>query len=554
MNIELLLIISVIVFQIGVFIKLWTLKKKLLNVIPSAERLTLKRLHVPLNAVYQSPIQIFDYFRERNEGGDFGDPPAMTAAQETIMYGDYKLIMSEVNRDEDEDHVFSKILGILNSYLIKNKETSADFPLIKDIFERNIEQEEEKIQSLVSIPLYLGLGGTILGIIIGLFSMPAVAGNLSTATETGIDALINGVKTAMIASLMGLVLTTWASFSVRGLRERIEQKKNDIYTFIQAELLPHLSESVMSSTQSLKNAFVDFNKNFRNNISKLEGIVNTNLSSIDRQNSTIDKLRQLDLNKVASFNVMTVQALESSLSDLERLGSYISSMKEFLESTQQLNSSVNETLERTKTIEIIGNQVKEVFEENKEITAYLSSHIKALESQDESFTTALANNNESYKVSSDKLVVKFERCINQQIERLEKIADDYNDITKKQLAESKQLLETEFDELEKILSKSQLWDKALNKLNSNSDKLDKHLEASQKVHEKMLRQLQTIEKKLNNTQPTVDSPTSTAPQKNAMPLPSKLQKVIPYIELTVLSVGGASVILLIVALIKFLFF
>src|SRR5690625_2919753 len=62
----------------------------------------------------------------------------------------------------------NKIIDILNKYLLNNKGAVSDYHLMKDIVDRNCDAKEDEIQAQIPIPLYLGLAGTMLGILIGL--------------------------------------------------------------------------------------------------------------------------------------------------------------------------------------------------------------------------------------------------------------------------------------------------------------------------------------------------------------------------------------------------
>ena len=62
--------------------------------------------------------------------------------------------------------VTRKIVYSLNTYLLRNKGVASDFHLIKDVVERNCDSVEEDIHQTVSLPLYLGLLGTFLGMIV----------------------------------------------------------------------------------------------------------------------------------------------------------------------------------------------------------------------------------------------------------------------------------------------------------------------------------------------------------------------------------------------------
>ena len=61
------------------------------------------------------------------------------------------------------------ILNSVNGYLLRNKGAVSDFNLVKDIVDRNIDKVDDEISNHLPTPLYLGLMGTMLGIVGGFF-------------------------------------------------------------------------------------------------------------------------------------------------------------------------------------------------------------------------------------------------------------------------------------------------------------------------------------------------------------------------------------------------
>ena len=179
------------------------------------------------------------------------------------------LTYDKVQANGDVSKGFHEILDSTNSYLKNNKGSAADFKIIKDITERQIETLENKIESNISSPLYLGLLGTISGIVIGLiFFVAAIIDNdklLESASS--IQPLLVGVILAMTASAIGLILTIInSSFGFKDAAFDNERKKNQYYDFIQANLLPKLSKDVSDSLNSLKSNLDHFNNKFGENL------------------------------------------------------------------------------------------------------------------------------------------------------------------------------------------------------------------------------------------------------------------------------------------------
>jgi biopolymer transport protein ExbB/TolQ len=111
-----------------------------------------------------------------------------------------------VESGSNDNPYFNRINSSINNY-VKNNE-SIDFQLLKDTVDANCDSVEEDIHTQIPIPLYLGLAGTMLGIIVGvgylwvsgdLDSLLSVNKNAQATNNTeGIVVLLGGVAIAMI--------------------------------------------------------------------------------------------------------------------------------------------------------------------------------------------------------------------------------------------------------------------------------------------------------------------------------------------------------------------
>ena len=101
----------------------------------------------------------------------------------------------------------NEICNALNMYLQKNKGAASDFHLMKDVVERYCDAEEEEISVQQPIPLYLGLMGTMIGIIVGIGFIAMSGGLSSDSLMDNITSLMTCVAIAMAASLVGIFCT-----------------------------------------------------------------------------------------------------------------------------------------------------------------------------------------------------------------------------------------------------------------------------------------------------------------------------------------------------------
>ena len=132
--------------------------------------------------------------------------------------------------------VFMTILNSLNQYLSNNQGSVTDFNLMKDIIERNSDAVEEEIDSQISLPINVGLMGTMVGIIFGVGSLVnsgvlnKLVGDSGATDITGIIALLQGVGIAMMTSILGIIVSTHLTISFKKAKKEVEREKNDFIT------------------------------------------------------------------------------------------------------------------------------------------------------------------------------------------------------------------------------------------------------------------------------------------------------------------------------------
>jgi len=223
---------------------------------------------------------------------------------------------------------YLQIESSINQYLDHNKGATADMSLLNNIIERNVQKLENEIAALTPLPLYLGLIGTMAGIVIGLFQIPSVD-SVEFSDGKGIDVLINGVKFAMIASLIGVLFTTFLSgFQFRNAKYNVESKVNDLLTFLETQLLPVLKEDVSANLHNLYQNLAAFNFNFSKNVEKLQTIMNKNYDSLKSQERILDGLQNVDINKMASANIKVFERMDRLMPQFEMLNAYVAGINE----------------------------------------------------------------------------------------------------------------------------------------------------------------------------------------------------------------------------------
>ena len=262
----------------------------------------------------------------------------------------FKIVSADLDKNSSE---FRKILDSINNYLQKNKGAVSDFMLIKDIVERNCDSKEEEITIQTPIPLYIGLMGTMLGIIIGIGRIAIMGGGFSAFIDNpqqAIGELMGGVAIAMLASLTGILLTTTSSWKSKTSKNKLEADKNGFYSWIQAELLPVLSGNMANTLQLLQQNLTSFNLSFSFNIGRMENALKEMSGSFADQLKILELLKNLDIKRMTTANVSILQQFEKSTANFQQLATYLSQTSDYLQAVRQLNNKVGEYMEQTSAL------------------------------------------------------------------------------------------------------------------------------------------------------------------------------------------------------------
>jgi len=345
-----------------------------------------------------------------------------------------------------ENDVQGLILNAINTYLLRNRGNVSDFGLIRDIVERNTESLDEEINSQIPIPLYLGLMGTMLGIIIGLFFIPSIdnmtvssfqIGDRITYISTeekgfvtniypdktydlsfkdgnntflrekvkeneirkpvGVDILLGGVKIAMISSFIGLLLTVLLSgWFYKRAKILSEYRKNTFYTFIQTELLPVMANDTASVIRTLEYSLSNFNQEFGKNAVLFNNSF-VNLTEVVAEISEVSlqfkrlmaEIQKLNLLKISKVNADLLEKIKINSKGFDRFNMYLHEIDSFINSALQLNNSLNNQLLRTKSIEDVAQMINHNFEQNQKILTLIESGLMEIDSRKQILSDAV---------------------------------------------------------------------------------------------------------------------------------------------------------------------
>lgn len=239
------------------------------------------------------------------------------------------------------------ILQEVNAYLSKNEGT-ADFSILMNVVERRINLLVSDAVAKISFPTFCGLLGTFLGVFIGLSAFntglsegiqvrETIIHDL-TAQDTPIhdlmiQELIEGVIISMITSIIGLVCSIGLNWFALYAKKDLNKRKNELYHFLQTELMPELGTDMVSSIAKLRQTINSFEPAFN--------------SVIDRFQNTFDNCTT-QFGDAFRNNVQVVaQAVTSMGENINKVNDNIRFQQKILETLK--SKELNKTLDKFTT-------------------------------------------------------------------------------------------------------------------------------------------------------------------------------------------------------------
>lgn len=266
--------------------------------------------------------------------------------------------------------IIKQISDDINKYLLNNYGAPVNFSIIKDIIDREVDAKDERISNTISTPLYLGLAAAMLGIIIGLFSIPSIEGD---HFSSGINALVDGVKVAMIGSLIGLSCTViLSSHFYKREKDKVLRKKNRLITHIQKKLLPELLKAEESGLTGLKTSIDKFS---RDTVSLANNLYQTSIKTEENlkvQYEIIERVEQMNILKVSKANIELFDKFDKNVYAFNKFS-------EYLELMGQISNQLKDFAQRTSVIDTVAEHIGSTLTDNRQLIEFLSSHFQKIE-------------------------------------------------------------------------------------------------------------------------------------------------------------------------------
>jgi hypothetical protein len=279
--------------------------------------------------------------------------------------------------------IYKKIETALNMYLVNNQKSTSDFSILRDIVERNCISYEHSINVLMSVPLYLGLVGTMMGVSIGVFFLISsgdlttlLSSNDSSQGGSGITALLSGVGLAMVASICGLILTTINSLYFKKYQSLEENGESEYLTWLQAAVLPKLNDNIAAVLNKTADQLGSFNDTFAHNVRDLYGVFNKVADVSKEQAKAMQAVNEMDFMRLGN----AMSQFVACGPQFEKLNNVLKQVdpieKKMLDTYKDFSDSVEKNTSNLKNA--LSNQDNQVKNSAKDIYDSVNSQLKEL--------------------------------------------------------------------------------------------------------------------------------------------------------------------------------
>lgn len=347
-------------------------------------------------------------------------------------------------QDSDATEDFQSTIEDINAYLKKNQNKTTDYHIIKEIVNRNSQDAEEEVDTMLSAPLYLGLMATIAGVAIGVvfFALKDLDKLLAgdTLQTGGIKTLLIDIGIAMIASLLGVLFTKLSTSSFKSARSAMSRNKNTFLSWIQTELMPNLSDDLTGALIKMTQDLNQFNSTFAANTKELKDTLALVTDSYKGQVKILDSIEKLKVNKIATANIEVYDKLQGCTDEIEKLFEHLGKSEDYINSVVALNKQIGSIEERTRVFEEVGLYFKNEIEYVKDRQGLMRQQISSLDSV---LQEAMSNLGESVGHGISDLSTVFQRQ-NQSVQSL--IEEQQNSLIES-LSQQRIIINQKMDEM-----------------------------------------------------------------------------------------------------------
>ena len=266
---------------------------------------------------------------------------------------EYEVIKEDVDGNQiqqlklvgEQESDLNKLLSEVNHYVAKTKGTT-DFAVIQNKVERMLTMRYEQSEAKLAFPTHLGLMGTFLGVLMGIFMFIWGFDGQGDVRDDAIKNLLIGILVSMSTSFIGLLLTTINNAFISEAKKGVEEDKNEFYDFVQTELMPSLDVSLVVAISKLHETVDKFEPAFNGVIKRFQDTFDrctkafgesfeTNVKTVSKAVEVMgENMDKINENIQLQQNVLSTFKSDEVAKGLEK---YVEAADHFVGITQSLN-------------------------------------------------------------------------------------------------------------------------------------------------------------------------------------------------------------------------
>lgn len=435
-----------------------------------------------------------------------------------------------------ENEIFDDIKESINGYLNGTQGTEVDFQLLKDSVDRHCDMIEDEISSQMPLPLYYGLAGTMAGAIIGLLSLvwggailELMTGSsgatemLATGAANNINDLLRGIAIAMIASAIGIVLTSWNTVYFKNKKLQEETDRNKFLAWMQAQILPAVPSNVAQQMKALVSQLTTFNRNFKSNTDAIDATLTRANTVYQSQAKVMDEYRNIDWETIVAEVGKIVRKLSKSTESLDNFTQYLDMVRDYYNQMQDFAEKLNQETKRIGILE----DIQKFFQSHKGVIA--AETVQAEE-----------NLQDSIKAVQDQTQAQVQKTYEALTEQSQKLKDAVDENNKQFEKLCKDMRDKFEDQMKTIPSVAQ----NLESLKDLPDRLEATMKEIAEAQERMASDFLNASQKIVNVadkgpiEKTSDAPTETKRASIALPASIKWTVIISIVVIALATVAN----------------
>ena len=322
------------------------------------------------------------------------------------------------------NEIFDDIKSSINGYLGGTQGTEVDFQLLKDSVDRHCDMIEDEINSQMPLPLYFGLAGTMAGAIIGLLAlvfggsilelMSGTSSTNTTGAASNINDLLWGVAIAMIASAIGIIMTSLNTIYFKDKKLQEETQKNRFFAWMQSRVLSAVPSGVSQQMKALVTQLATFNRNFRSNTEAINTTLSRAKEVYQSQADVIEEYKAIDLEGIANGVSSIMRRLRSSTESLDNFTQYLNVVHDYYKEMQVFVEKLDRETDRIGILQ--------------DIQKFFQSHKAVIAEETSEAHKNIQQSIKAVKDSTDQLLLQL---------RYKDLKRKYKEDTKQKLIESK---------------------------------------------------------------------------------------------------------------------